>query len=176
MAAEHKAAFERVEHELKDLQELYENLEGELQEKQEEVELYHAQLQTGDSSKLLEQIKELKDEIQQVEIEKGDLEDQIESLQRDAAQLIEKDSKVARERSDERKTLQNVIALMKGIDSRKLRSCKFNYKRPSRKGNTLSHNIRKRFISEREILIPGCSYGGPIERCGATKSQFEETN
>jgi chromosome segregation ATPase len=113
MAAEHKAAFERVEHELKDLQEQYENLEGELQEKQEEIELYQAQVQTGDSSKLHEQIKELKEEIQQVEIEKGDLEDQIQSLQRDAAQLIEKDGKVTRERSDERKTLQNVITLMK---------------------------------------------------------------
>ena len=59
----------------------------------------------------LSEIKELKEEIEQVEIEKSDLEDQIQSLQRDAAQLIEKDGKVARERSEERKTLQNVSSI-----------------------------------------------------------------
>jgi len=59
----------------------------------------------------LAEIRDLKEEIKQAEVEKQDLQDQIESLQRDAAQLIEKDVKVAKERSEERKTLQAVCFL-----------------------------------------------------------------
>ena len=111
MAAEHKMACEKVEQHLQELQDAYNSLEKELDEKQEEIDSYQAQLQgDGDGNKLLAEIKDLKEEIRQSEVEKQDLQDQIDSLQRDAAQLIEKDVKVARERSDERKTLQAVCS------------------------------------------------------------------
>jgi chromosome segregation ATPase len=62
----------------------------------------------SDLRNLQEEIKELQAELAQVEFDRVDLEDQVESLKRDAAQLIEKDGKVARERAEERKTLQAV--------------------------------------------------------------------
>ena len=108
MAAEHKAAYEKVDSRLQSIQEEYNAIAEELQEKHDEIESYRGQLQTGDSNHLLSKIKELEGEIEQAEIEKGTLQDQIDGLQRDAAQLIEKDGKVAKERSEERKTLQNV--------------------------------------------------------------------
>ena len=109
MASEHKIACEKVEQQLQDLQDAYYSLEKELDEKQEEIESYEAQLNgEGDGKKLLAEIMDLKEEIKQAEVEKQDLQDQIQSLQRDAAQLIEKDVKVAKERSEERKMLQAV--------------------------------------------------------------------
>jgi chromosome segregation ATPase len=112
MAAEHKAASEKVEQQLQELQDAYSGLEKELDEKQEEIDSYEAQLQGDrDGMKFLDEIRDLKEEISQIEVEKQELQDQIDSLQRDAAQLIEKDVKVSRERSEERKTLQTVCSL-----------------------------------------------------------------
>lgn len=111
MAAEHQTACEKVEQRLQELQDAYNNLEKELDEKQEEIDSYEAQLhEDGDRKELLAEIRDLKEEIKHAEVEKQDLQDQIDSLQRDAAQLIEKDVKVARERSEERKTLQTVYS------------------------------------------------------------------
>ena len=50
MAAEHKAAFEKVESKLQSLQEEYAGLDEELQEKQDEIESYRSKIQTGNSS------------------------------------------------------------------------------------------------------------------------------
>ena len=48
MAAEHKAACEKVEQQLQELQDAYGSLGDELEEKQEEIDSYRAQLQIGD--------------------------------------------------------------------------------------------------------------------------------
>jgi len=117
MAAEHKTLYEKVEYDLQLLQDEYGNLNKELDEKQEELESYQEQLQNAggvdalDFQKLKMEVKDLQNEIQQVNVEKDHLEDQIESLKRDAAHLIEKDGRVARERSDERRNLQTVPRL-----------------------------------------------------------------
>lgn len=117
MAAEHKTLYEKVDHDLEVLQEEYENLNKELDEKQEEIESYQEQLQKAGGVDAVEfqrlkiQVKDLQNEIHQVNVEKEYLEDQIESLKRDASQLLEKDGRVARERSEERKNLQNVTEL-----------------------------------------------------------------
>lgn len=115
VAAEHKSAYEKIENELHVLQEDYETLIKELDEKQEEMESKQRQHQRLDVKEteiqnLKVEIKDLQDEIEHANIEKADLEDQIKTLQRDAATLIEKDGKVARERSEERKMLQAVMA------------------------------------------------------------------
>ena len=46
-----------------------------------------------------------------MEFEKVDLEDQVDSLKKDAAQLIDKDTRVSRDRAEERRTLQAVRLL-----------------------------------------------------------------
>lgn len=101
LAAEHKSSYEKIEADLQTLQEDYAALEKELEDKRGPED--------RDVRKLREQLTELQAELQQMEFEKVDLEDQVESLKRDAAQLIEKDGKVARERADERKNLQAVL-------------------------------------------------------------------
>ena len=67
--------------------------------------------------KLKAEIADLQGEIQQHELEKDDLEEQIEQLQRDAAQLIEKNGQIAKERSEERKTLQTVLLIVTTLTS-----------------------------------------------------------
>lgn len=132
MAAEHKAACEKVEHDLHQLQEAYDGLDKELDEKHEEIESYQRRLAGTDGSdtseiqNLRREIKDLEEEIKQYEIEKQDMEDQIQTLQRDAAHLLEKDGKMARERSEERKSLQNVYSVVNDAYVRISRSCKFN--------------------------------------------------
>jgi chromosome segregation ATPase len=112
MAAEHKSACEKVEHDLQTLQGEYADLIKELDEKQDEIDSYQRQLDSGgdggEFQNLKAEIKDLQSEIEQVEVEKAELEDRIKILERDAAQLIEKDGKVSKDRSDERKLLQNV--------------------------------------------------------------------
>ena len=112
MAAEHKMTCEKVEQQLQELQDAYKSLEKELDEKQEEIDSYEARLQGDEGgNEFLAEIRDLREEIKQAEVEKQDLQDQIDSLQRDAAQLIDKDVKVARDRSEERKTLQAVCSI-----------------------------------------------------------------
>lgn len=62
----------------------------------------------GDVGRLQEQIKDLQAELEAMEFEKVDLEDQVDSLKKDAAQLLDKDTRVSRERAEERRTLQAV--------------------------------------------------------------------
>ena len=106
LAAEHKSAYEKIEQDLQTLQEDYSALEKELEEKGPSSPDRH------DAAKWREQLEDLRAELQQVQFEKLDLEDQVESLKKDAAQLIEKDGKVARERAEEKKTLQSVHAIL----------------------------------------------------------------
>ena len=91
------------------------------------------------------EIKDLHEQIHQVEIEKGHLEDQIEALQRDAAQLIEKDGKVAKERVEERKNLQIVKHLIFVANNRKLKNFKSNCVRHLRKEREWSNNTKKMY-------------------------------
>lgn len=137
MAAEHKATCEKVENDLHELQNAYNNLDKELDEKQEEIEHYQNQLAghsiSGGERELNRQIKDLQEEVQQLEVEKADMMDQIQTLQHDAATLIEKDGKAARERSEQRKMLQNVYCVCIITNSRTLRSFKFNCVRVLRK-------------------------------------------
>jgi len=106
MALEHKIACEKVEHDLKTLQDAYDNLERELTDKEEELQMY--QKDGGMDGGGLE-LQDLQGKIRNLESEKTELETQIRLLQNDAAQLLEKDGRVAKERSEERKTLQTVI-------------------------------------------------------------------
>jgi chromosome segregation ATPase len=112
LAAEHKSACEKVKQDLQNLQEAYDALEKELDEKHEELASYEEELKGTaglvEIRKLKLEIAGLQGEIQQHELEKGDLEEQIERLQRDAAQLIDRNGQVSKERSEERKTLQTV--------------------------------------------------------------------
>ena len=108
MAAEHKSAYEKVEQDLKTVEKEYKNLLKELDEKEAQLESYQ---EGNGESPLLSEVKDLREEIEQAEREKADMEDQIQRLERDAAQLIEKDGKVAKERSEERKKLQEVYSL-----------------------------------------------------------------
>lgn len=88
----------------------------ELDLKEEEVENLR-QRRGGDPAEVQElrrEIKDLEEEIKQFEVEKADMEEQIQSLQRDANHLIEKDGKIARERAEERKSLQNVLNFERG--------------------------------------------------------------
>jgi cell division protein FtsB len=62
----------------------------------------------GDVGRLQEQIKDLQAELEAMEFEKVDLEDQVDSLKKDAAQLLDNDTRVSRERAEERRTLQAV--------------------------------------------------------------------
>jgi cell division protein FtsB len=64
----------------------------------------------GDVGRLQEKIKDLQAELEAMEFEKVDLEDQVDSLKKDAAQLLDKDTRVSRERAEERRTLQAVPA------------------------------------------------------------------
>jgi chromosome segregation ATPase len=132
MAAEHKAACEKVERDLQQLQEAYQGLDKELDEKHEEIESYQRRLAGTDGSdaseiqNLRREIKHLEEDIKQSEIDKRDMEEQIQTLQRDASHLLEKDGKMARERSDERKTLHNVYPIANDAYVRISRSCKSN--------------------------------------------------
>ena len=110
LALEHKSACERVENDLKILQDAYDSLTKELSEKEEELRSHQNE---GAIVATDLEVQNLKARIQDLELEKGNLEDQIKSLQRDAAQLIEKDGRVAKERSEERKTLQTVLSILK---------------------------------------------------------------
>lgn len=105
LAAEHKSSYDKIEADLQTLQEDYAALEKELQEKDTPEQRAPV---VGEVRELREQVKDLQAELEQVEFEKVDLEDQVESLKKDAAQLIEKDGKVAKDRAEERRTLQNV--------------------------------------------------------------------
>lgn len=150
MAAEHKAAFERVEHDLQELHQEYANLNKELDEKQDEIDNYENQLLgkpgSADIPELRRQIRDLEEEIKQHEVEKADMEDQIQTLQRDAATLIEKDGKVARERSDERKTLQNVKLLTTRLTLRKSKNIRSNCARPLKRKSAQNRDSTKRYV------------------------------
>jgi chromosome segregation ATPase len=129
MAAEHKTACEKVEHDLHQLQSAYDGLDRELDEKHEQIESYERQLAGTEGSEMQNlrlEIKDLEEEIKQSEIEKIDVEDQIQTLQRDASHLLEKDGRMAKERSEERKTLQNVYSFSNGADLRISRNFKSN--------------------------------------------------
>jgi len=106
LAAEHKSAYEKIDQDLQTLQEDYAALEKELEEKGP------SSPDRSDAANWREELEDLRAELEQVQFEKLDLEDQVESLKKDAAQLIEKDGKVARERAEEKKTLQSVHAIL----------------------------------------------------------------
>jgi chromosome segregation ATPase len=141
MAAEHKSAFEKVEADFHQLQAEYQNIDRELDEKHEEVESLRRRSGGDDPAEMQElrrEIKDLEDEIKQFEVEKADMEEQIQSLQRDANHLIEKDGKIARERAEERKNLQNVNKIRRhGADDRILKNFRFNFVRQSQRRRKL---------------------------------------
>lgn len=88
---------------------------------------------------LREEIKDLQAQIEQYETEKQELE-------RDARQLIEKDSRVTRERNEERTNFQTVTVYTCCINNRTLTSFKFSCVRRSRRENGLSSSIRRRCV------------------------------
>jgi chromosome segregation ATPase len=106
MALEHKNACEKVEQDLKTLQDAYDSLERELTDKEEELQIYQ---KDGGMDDDVFEVQNLQGKIKTLESEKAELETQIRLLQKDAAQLLEKDGRVTKERSEERKTLQTVI-------------------------------------------------------------------
>jgi chromosome segregation ATPase len=150
MAAEHKAAFEKVEADLHQLQAEYQNLDRELDQKHEEVESLRSRsggVDPDEMKELKREINDLEEEIKQYEVEKADMEDQIQSLQRDANHLIEKDAKIARERAEERKNLQNVQNQSgDGADYRISRNFRFSFARRSRRRRRLLNIMSERYI------------------------------
>jgi TolA-binding protein len=88
---------------------------------------------------LREEIRDLQAQIEEYETEKQELE-------RDARQLIEKDSRVARERNEERSNFQTVSLLFEYAYIRTLMSFKFSYVRRLRRKNELSHSTRRRYV------------------------------
>jgi chromosome segregation ATPase len=180
MADEHRAASEKVKNDLQELQLAYNNLDKELDEKQEVLDNYHNQLGglsiAGDEMELKNQIRDLQEEVKQLEIEKANMQDQIDSLQHDAATLIEKDGKVARERSEERKALQDVRDFMSTAKSRILRSFKSNYVRVSKTKTKQSKGSGSRYHLGFWRSSSGGPSGGKVERCRTTQGESQETD
>ena len=139
-----RSIAEKAEDDLQIVNGEYEALNRELDLKDAEITSLERKLDgRGDDGtemhKLREEIRDLQAQIEQYETEKQELE-------RDARQLIEKDSRVARERNEERSNFQTVSLLFEYAYIRTLMNFKFSYVRRLRRRNELSHSTRRRYI------------------------------
>jgi len=139
-----RSTAEKAEDNLQIVNGEYEALNRELDLKDAEITSLERKLdgrggEGTEMQNLREEIRDLQAQIEQYETEKQELE-------RDARQLIEKDSRVGRERNEERSNFQTVSLMFERAYIRTLTNFKFNCARRSKRRNALSHNTRRRYV------------------------------